>query len=457
MDKPIYTNLENPGKSVVDVVVPPVVQFFFRNLIDPKTKKRLNLSKLNQLRCLIWDITANQPATPAGKNKTQTGIALKTKEGPVISRVKVIDASELAQEHWVKTEQVRIPVGHKVGLYLNTEVDDKKTRLYEFEVKRNTIVLITEAQDKDVPHYSKITEEELDAKNILIKGNLTAQAWLDSTHRYTPTEARQMLDKTTYPEYIKTAVVSIYEGKSKLPQETKFKRPHQLSISYPHGGHLVFDIPEGGGNSNYIFFIEAGLTVDSVEVMSRTSPIGYAAVIHAAMKLNSKTLVLNSLWRCIYGSVLHREGRAVDVGRIDKNAFIKDPSLYKPQEDEWTKHKAQEKQAGKRLDDTVTEFGQIKALGTIRLKESQGKPLSDEEKTNKDKWSQVEEKLLGASTIRAFRLALQADPNVESLFDPWLMDKVVGDSDAGDPNHNVTSLEQLHHHHLHVTVRKIHV
>jgi hypothetical protein len=458
MSKPIYTNPENPGKSVLTVPVGSV-KFFFRCALKTRTQK-LNGSNLNGLKYLIWNSSTSKPI---GSPDVATYLE-NLKNNPA-----KISKAEVDEKFWVETKEVPVIVGQKVGIYLNTEVDFKQNLLYEFEVKGNASVVILEGQDNLVPqHYTQITEERPDDKTQIIRGYLTAEAWFKITHRYTPDEARRLLDKTSYPEHIKAAIVTIYEGKTKAPIAKKGpgSRRHFLSIPYPQGGSFGLDDYEGGGNSNYTFFAEANMDVDSVEVITRTSPIAYAAVIHAAMKNNFREIKLNSLWRCMFGSVLHREGRAIDVGNIDGQPVYKDPAKYKPQQNEWKTYQTKKQEAlneynrnGKvgekpRDNPTVTEFGQIQALGTIRLKESKGLPLTEEEKANKDKWSQVEDKLLGFSGIRLLRVQLQADPNVTSLFDPWLMDKVVGDSNAGDSNQFTGDLQKNHHHHLHITVRK---
>lgn len=459
MSKPIYTNSENPGKSVVTVPVGSV-KFFFRCALKTSTLK-LNNSNLNGLKYLIWNSSTGKPiGTPDAATFLEN-----LKNNPA-----KISQSEVNQKFWVATKEMPVIVGHKVGIYLNTEVDFKQNLLYEFEVKGNAYVVILEGQDNLVAHhYTEITEEMPDAKTQIIRGYLTAEAWFRITHRYTPKEARTLLDKTNYPEHIKAAIVTIYEGKTKAPVAKKGagSRRHFLSIPYPQGGSFGLDDYEGGGNSNYNFFDEAKMEVDSVEVIARTSPIAYAAVIHAAMKNNFREVKLNSLWRCMFGSVLHREGRAIDVGNIDGQPVYKDKTAYSPQQNEWKAYQTKKQDAlneynknGKvgekpKDDPTVTEFGQIKALASIRLKESKGIPLSEEEKINKEKWNKVEDKLLGFSGIRLLRLQLQADSNVTSLFDPWLMDRVVGDSNAGDTNQFADDLQRNHHHHLHVTVRKV--
>jgi hypothetical protein len=365
-----------------------------------------------------------------------------------------IPDSQRANKDWVHTPQARVLAGQRIGIYLNTEVDFKQNPVYMFEVRANTVVLIHEQGEltPDDSVFEPAFTAEPESVQCL-KSYLTPATWMKITHRYTADEAKHILDKTNYPENVKNATLCFFDGRS-------FKGPknqHEVTLTRADGTQVKFESPDGGSSSTYAFFSQSIPPLDSREVMGRTSPIAYAAIIHAAQNVPSlRSVLLFSLWRAIYASVLHREGRALDVASLNKDA-------------EFVNRKADK---GKNNPYKTEDFSKTTDLGSIRLKEAKNIPLSEAEKKRKAELLpsedeireknlviSSEEQLLGKDITRTLRLNLQKDSNVTHLFDPWLMDYSVGDSNAGSANTGNTQgkdNDNLHSNHIHITVKKAH-
>jgi hypothetical protein len=248
-----------------------------------------------------------------------------------------------------------------------------------------------------------------------------------------------------WPCAVQEAVLKIFNGQSfngvseeerktlaQNPQKWAIRNRHSITLKNNNNQDLIVESKEGGGDSNY----ELMPKLPSIEVMARTSPLAYAAIAHAAASANITHVGLSSAWRAIFGSTLHREGRALDVSEVNGKPTVRDENSF----EKTNPHKTE-----------------ILALANLRLKQARGGALTEQEQENLKKWTEVEGLWLGSPVLRLFRQKLQNDRNVVLIYDPWLLDKEPGDTDAGKVNDgNIGQKkgdEWNHRHHFHITSR----
>lgn len=460
MAQELQTNPVNVGTSVVNHVMTYTVQFRFKPSSNPKRG-----SKLGKLKYLMWDVTANKAAD------LQKNVDGKPQFIPSSNQDKFYGAiayglKKARDSSWFAPEYLSavIEQGHTIGIYLNndTEPDRRKHCLYQFVVEANSVVTIEEdtaaltyvitgheppPEGNTQPDHTKIKKEiSTDSKGRpvhYIKSHLTGRTWLLITHKYSEQEARQMLSASSYPAGVQEAVLKIFNGqsfngvsaeerKTLEPKSPKLsiKNRHTIKLKNSNNQDLIIESTEGGGDSNY----ELMPNLPSIEVMARTSPLAYAAIAHAAASANITHVGLSSAWRAIFGSTLHREGRALDVSEVNRAAVVREESSF----EKTNPHKTE-----------------ILALANLRLKQARGGTLTEQEQENLKKWTEVEGLWLGSPALRTFRQKLQEDQNVVLIYDPWLMDKKPGDSDAGEINDGNIGQPKgdawNHRHHFHIT------
>jgi hypothetical protein len=466
MPQQLRTNPVNVGTSVVDQVMTYTVQFRFK----PSSNSKRG-SKLGRLKYLMWDVTANKAADLQITNKKtgkETVLNGSNSEYTEImnSGLQKLDTPSgwFGHKGFALIEQ-----GHTIGIYLNndTEPNRRKHCLYQFVVEANSVVAIEEdtAELKYVltgnelppegntqPDHTKIKKDiSTDSKGRpvhYISSHLTGRTWLLITHKYTEQEARQMLGASSYPAAVQEAVLKIFNGQSfngVSEEERKTlessspkwatRNRHSITLKNNNNQDLIVESKEGGGDSNY----ELMPKLPSIEVMARTSPLAYAAIAHAAASANITHVGLSSAWRAIFGSTLHREGRALDVSEVNRTGVVRDENSF----EKTNPHKTE-----------------ILALANLRLKQARGGALTEQEQENLKKWTEVEGLWLGSPVLRLFRQKLQDDRNVVLIYDPWLMDKEPGDTDAGKVNDGEVDKPKNkrgdpwnHRHHFHITSR----
>jgi hypothetical protein len=201
------------------------------------------------------------------------------------------------------------------------------------------------------------------------------------------------------------------------------------------------------------------------EGLTRVHPGGYASVINAALDNGVSSVKMSSCWRPMLGSIAHRLGLGLDVTYLDAMRFNRQelkngkPPAGKQDaddnvsEDEKLFYKAW-RAADREQKDAQKEFDRVKNVGTDEKKKEVTDRLRNAQRAEADTskaWNKERDKH-EPPKVKAFRESLYTCPCVSQLFDPWYMDGNTRDAVPATPNAQLDGNEQLHAHHLHITV-----
>lgn len=373
--------------------------------------------------------------------------------------------------------QLIVDAGQMVQLYLNSDAHPayRKHPVYQITVGEDDVELvITEVAgkhaDTDKPELGKQVKDSATGRVLQhMSAKLTGDIWMKVSHRYEPGQVEPLLPPKTSAE-VTAAVKSIYAGLSTptltiLQAASGDLAARKLTVKFIDSDNPKANI------TNYALLKDG---------LPRVHPGGYAALFSAALEHGVDSLQVTSCWRPMLGSISHRAGLGLDVGyvgatqmnrqelRLGKakdtaNVSDEEVKLFKEYEAAIVADKkaeeelkvAQKAAASPGLNAEQNRQAQVD-LHAARKRRQQ---TNDARVAARDDWNSERDNNEPAK-VRLFRASLLQCHAVFQLFDPWFMDSNTKDERDPEPNmqrplspgKNGPSNEDLHAHHLHVTV-----
>lgn len=384
--------------------------------------------------------------------------------------------------------EVWVEPGKKVHLYLNSDawVQYRQEPVFEITPKeRHVDVIIHERRGKlgDLNTPKFVATREVKGKSggdaCVTKVDeyesiLSGDTWLRVSHKYTSGEADTLMPADT-PQRIKDAVKAIYGGK--------------VGTS--------FTVPDDKGKPSVEVSVEAASNPqenvsgfnNSTDGLPRVHPNAWVALIEAAESAGVKKVVTSSAWRPLLGSVLHRSGLALDVQYLDgvrMNRATLDPdnkggpkagtNVSDSEAEVFRKYMEAEKEAKAAQEELENARTAAKVAAKVAEKPG-GTP--EEIQARKDALKKAQEKAAQAQikrdtkvqanedaekawakkleddepkSMKSYRASLLKCKCVQQVFDPWYIDTNAHDNKPPKPNTLRSGIEDLHKHHLHITV-----
>lgn len=388
--------------------------------------------------------------------------------------------------------EVWVEPGQKVHLYLNSDawVQYRQEAVFEITPKeRHVDVIIHERRGKlgDLNSPKFIATREVKGQNggdVCVtkvdeyESILSGDTWLRVSHKYTAGEAENLMPADT-PQRIKDAVKSIYSGKV----------GNSFTVMDDKGQPAVEVVVETASNPKDNV---SGFN-NSTDGLPRVHPNAWVALIEAAEAAQVKKVVTSSAWRPLLGSVLHRSGLALDVQYLDgvrMNRATLDPNdeeqnkggpkkgtnVSDSEAEIFRKYLEAEKDANeaqlalkkanatrdsaakeaKKTGGTAEEVEARKvalkkadeeAAKAQTERDAKAKAHAEAKKEWKRKLDEDEPK-----SMKSYRSYLLKCSCVRQVFDPWYVDANTRDDQPPEPNTMRDGNEDLHKHHLHITV-----
>ncbi|WP_199222136.1 hypothetical protein [Limnohabitans sp. Jir72] len=347
--------------------------------------------------------------------------------------------------------------GDTVALHLGSDAsaDWRQEQLYAVQVNDKYVKVHIREKKGLHKDEAKLASPKSSATHDEYEAVLTGDIWMRFSHRYSPDEVLPRLPAGTSAE-VARAVQSIYQGLRTGLLTVQRTGPQgqaqQVSLHFP-----TDKSDNCYSNISGFDMLNNGLT--------RVHPGGYAALINAALDNGVGSVKMSSCWRPMVGSIVHRVGLGLDVNYLDAVRFnreeLKTGKTPAGKQDADDNVSEDEKQfykawraAKQELEVADKEEKRLSKVGTDEKKKAavdRLKNASTAEVDAKDAWN-TERNKHEPPKVKAFRKSLYTCPCVSQLFDPWYMDGNTRDAVPATPNAQLDGNEQLHAHHLHITV-----
>ncbi|HEY0588397.1 MAG TPA: hypothetical protein VGD52_19850 [Pseudoduganella sp.] len=333
----------------------------------------------------------------------------------------------------------KVPLGKEVALFLGSDAKSRYRTKPLFRVTAeegltDIVVRIneTDGKDYDAALEQPALKDESGTKKTY-QAAMYGDTWLSFSHKYTADEAAEMTKDASTE--VQKAVISIYKGE---PQAGSNKIT--LDVRKPNGTTMKIIWPSHAfDNCKKNVTVITGMESAKSEAMPRVHPNTYQAFMQAAFELDAQELEINSGWRPMLGSVLHRIGVGLDVGRIrvagSDRQYNRSATAA---EHHYSALMSEKATLTKKKNRTAAEEERLNA---IKVEEP------DAAKKALDAISANEH-----SDLKSFTSKLRGNTEVRQTFDPWQMEDNTADKAAPAPNRLKTGNETLHRNHLHITV-----
>ena len=338
-----------------------------------------------------------------------------------------------------------VDVGATVALFLNSDANPSFRCEPVYRVTagaRDVHVVISERTgkhaDSDLPTLvrSTATTDEYTAP-------LTGDIWMRISHRYEASEVAALVPPGTSSAVL-AAVQSICNG---LPSATMNIVEPATDAGPQRSLRITFNDSQNP-NDNIVSYT---LLRDG---LPRVHPGGMAALFSAAIASLVPSLRLTSCWRPMLGSIAHRAGLGLDVDYV--GAVRMNRQELRTGSPDTTNVSAEERRLFNDYKTARTHQNRARdaAAAAPTAENRERLRIATEQATAaRQEWDD-ERDANEPQPVRTFRELLLANQRVAQLFDPWFMD-----SDGSGPRHPTANLqesanEQLHAHHLHITVRE---
>lgn len=366
-------------------------------------------------------------------------------------------------------------------LFLNSDATPayRTSPVFAITPKDNDIeVIINERRgklgDDDTPKFKET--KEVSGKNgskrlvDVYEATLTGDIWMKVTHKFTLDEAKALIPPETLPE-IRAAVLKIYDGSLNGEMSISIKEEDEsvrlIKLTFEEAVNALQNITSFNMHK---------------DGLPRVHPRAWVAVIEAAQKAGVSKVQTSSAWRPQLGSILHRTGLALDVNYLDQvnlnrgELVNKGPDTANVSNEE--KQLYQEKEAaGKEAVKAKAHLEKLQseqqALLALKKKSpNKASPVRETELENEIKEAEIKLKTANENKsaadkawdderdkneptkVKTFRKQLSASKYVKAIFDPWFMDNDIHDHISAKPNEQKDGNEQLHRHHLHITINE---
>lgn len=341
--------------------------------------------------------------------------------------------------------------GTKIALFLNSDVhpDFRRNPVYALEVGDNDVVVkITEQTGPRANVYAEVGRAAYRPPNRpggppvdFYTASLTGDIWLRISHKYSEGEADGFLPAQTIPA-VRQAVRAIYVGLS----EPKVLVSIPASDSAPAHQLLVRFAQAENASAN---ITSCSLLHD---VLTRTHPCAFASLFSEACNAGVKDMLVTSCWRPMLGSIVHRAGLGIDVihianatqtvriNRVGLTGNSNNGNVSEAEKKLYGEYLA----AKERTQGATGNNGEQSGITTTDVKtETEARDSWDKERNRNE-----------PELMSALRNRLHKHPSIKQVFDPWYMEVSTDDRRPPLANEQRSSNEQLHAHHLHVTVKE---
>lgn len=334
----------------------------------------------------------------------------------------------------------KVPFGKEVALFLGSDAKTKYRTKPMYKVKAeeeltDVVVKVLETEGTKYDQLKEIPQDVVvDGTKKTFRAMLFGTTWMNFSHKFTEAEAIEST-KGSAAE-VQEAVKQIYRGAPDIVGSII-----TLKVSKPNGNLLKITWPQSAFancRANIPQIKNASNAKD--EVIPRVNPNTYQAFIQAAFDIDAEEMEINSGWRPMLGSVLHRIGVGLDVGSIKLSG-----------------HKAQ---SFSRSETTAERDYKTALKKRIELEKKKNRSAEEDEQLNQLKATEGNKENLASEAIRKseddtlklFTSKLRANNEVRQTFDPWEMDVNTADNITPTQNHLNTGNETLHKTHLHITI-----
>jgi|GEM_PF-581096 len=333
----------------------------------------------------------------------------------------------------------KVPFGKEVALFLGSDAKAKyrSKPLFRVTAENGLTDIVVKINETDGKDYDAALEEpalkDESGTKRTYQAAMYGNTWLNFSHKYTAEEAAEMTKEASAE--VQKAVISIYKGE---PQAGQNKIT--LDVLKPNGSTMKIIWPSHAfDNCKKNVTVITGMESAKSEAMPRVHPNTYQAFMQAAFELDAQELEINSGWRPMLGSVLHRIGVGLDVGRIRVAGSDRNYN-----------------RSATAAENTYSALMKEKA-GLLKKK---NRTPEEEERLNKIKVEEPDaaKKAVDAisanehSDLKTFTSKLRGNTEVRQTFDPWQMEDNTADKAGPAPNRLKTGNETLHRNHLHITV-----
>lgn len=336
----------------------------------------------------------------------------------------------------------KVPFGKEVALYLGNDAKAQyRTKpMYKVSAEEGLTDIIINVIERAGLNYFAVKEQPHDevingAKKTYI-AHLYGTTWMNFSHKFTEIEASESTKGTSAE--VQEAVKQIYRGAPTIDG-----RNIRLTVPKPNGKTLkILWPPHAFENCRTHIPAITGPESEKIEIITRVNPNTYQAFIQAAFDMDAEEMDINSGWRPMLGSVLHRIGVGLDVGRVKMNGhdqvFFRSASASDIAYSNAIKERSQLEMKKKRTSD---EDDKLKLLKATEGDKAHLAAVAIHDSDN--------------DLLRQFTSKLRGNAEVRSTFDPWEMESNTSDNVKPAPNYlrqGKDGNEYLHRNHLHITV-----
>jgi hypothetical protein len=334
----------------------------------------------------------------------------------------------------------KVPFGKVVALYLGNDAKSqyRSTPLYQVSVEEGlTDIVVKVAETKglnyqpseEVPHNGVVNGMK---KTFAAK--LFGTTWMNFSHKFTEAEAAE--PATGESQELQDALKKIFGGAPIVGAGVI-----SLNVVKPNKRNLtILWRPSAFDNCRHHIPAITGLAAAKNELIPRVHPQTYKAFLKAAFEIDAEELQIESGWRPMLGSVLHRIGVGLDVANIQvggvPHTFSRNATAAEREYKDLMEQKKRLAEKRNRTEEESRRLAEIRAIEAAKANAADAAIHNGE-----------------TSTMRSFTAKLRTNADVRQTFDPWEMDTDTGDNLSAVPNRLATGSETLHQTHLHITVR----
>ncbi|KQW97194.1 hypothetical protein ASC94_10430 [Massilia sp. Root418] len=367
--------------------------------------------------------------------------------------------------------KLKVAPGSKVALYLNSDARQgfRTHPVYAVQVgSRDVEILITERLGRGNTETAMLglpvcIEEGNGRRFDKYEATLTGNVWMKVSHRYTREEANELMPADADPS-IRAAVLSIF---SPLPNPilgitflaSREKPAEAITLTFQEQQSV-------NANTSYCPLLQ--------EVLPRTHPLCYLALITEARAAGITKLRVTSAWRPSFGSIVHRAGLGLDVDYIESagaqltiarksiseggqqssaNVSQDEKQLFDEMKKKQAEFKLKKEHAARCVTATAHSPGDASLAEKCSAAADEVKLAAEAAAEAKNAWKkkmQAEDPAL----MNSLRSRLSIRPDVHQILDPWYMDFNTQDKRPADPNEHRPGVEKAHNNHLHITIKE---
>lgn len=498
------TSTTGTQDSVHDVTANPGIRIAVRwfpadsTAILRKEKKEGDSATLRGLYLAIMRLDGEKPE-PANPSKAISRLPEKEElhgkfdeygcfvERPAMSKEELKKTKDEWPEVALHPLRLTVPPGTRIGFCIGVDSKAKfrKHPLWQVTAQENDIALdIFEVYGKHEldDKAKKVTSRDIGTPekphNIdCYTANLTGDIWLRSSHPYRSADV-DALPEQLANSTVKSALKKIYAADF-IQVQTNFAVDVQGDGDRANTVRLLW---QANQNDNCVDNIQRlNLRTD---IPSRVHPAAYAAAVRAAFTAGIDEVHLTNSWRPMLGAMPHRIGLGLDINYIKvgsqslqlnrdglrKRGRKENPNITGEEQDAYDEMLAAQEDERKAREH-LENLEKVRAEADTKLAARKFDPAqhavvlsaltdaSNQHRITKAASDQAREAWNNAVkknqpvVLDSYRNALINIKSVSQVLDPWYMETNTRDNTGPVPNDQHDINEQIHRHHLHITIR----